>query len=694
MSAPSNHVSVSKRMLGVLSFPASCGAGVRAPWNDVWVMRISSISLVRRGDHCPLNLGIVALLLLTLLPCFGATPPDDHAAVQAELVKTIEAGRVQVGDAIYAKTDLAWNSPDCRLREGAILKGRVVAQSPGSKSAKSSQLALTFESGQCGGRDMKPLRLTLAAVLAPDPNRKTSLYEDQESQPLSAAVGLSLGQAGSGSPMRSITSAAATVLVEPPRYKPPVVVMPGQVIGISDVKLGLATGPEGSTVLSTEKHNLRLEAGSRFVLVPTVSAGASASPAKSSAAATESPAATTIVASPEVDEDICAAPFCGMASAADEIETVSTVPSSFVSLGQLGFSAGADQAMYSLNYDSAVTYLGRQKLLFTFNPHVLVPRVGAENQLSKLHVVRAVLIDLQTKKVIRTTEWRVHDAGRYLWQIGDDHVLVHVGQQLRLYGPGLELEQKLALAGPLAFVSVAPSGDYLAVGAIRERHSATLHRQLLEAENREPEEDVKLQVLDANFRVLTTVMRSSSEAQPVLSERGEIRVPTIGKNRWRIVEYTWTGQRRVLKQVESTCRPEATSVPRDLLFVTGCDRLADGRWYRMMRPDGKLVLKGWSSSTGQSQIATGSLGSGMFAIGIAELVKPVDVSSAFQSSDLKALRVSVYRADIGKKTAAVTIPAPLPTVQTFALSQDGRQLAVLENDQIVFFNMPANVNGN
>jgi len=657
-------------------------------------MKFSQSLSSRRGAYARRDASFVVLFLVILLPCSGSTPPDDRTAVQAELVKTIEAGRVHPGDAIYARVDLAWNTPDCKLREGAILKGRIVAQTPSSKSAKPSQIALTFESGQCGGRDMKPLRLTLAAVLAPDPNRKTSLYEDQQSQPLSEAVGLSLGQAGSGSPMRSITTAAATVLVEPPRYKPPVVVMPGQVIGIADMKLALGTGPEGSTVVAAEKHNLRLDSGSRFVLVPTVNAGVSASPAKYSPTASEPPAASTTAESSESDEDICAPPSCTMAPVADEMETISTVPSSFVSLKQLGFSGGADQAMYNLNYDTAVTYLGAQKLLFTFNPHVLVPRAGAENQLPKLHVARAALIDLQTKKVIRTTEWRVHDAGRYLWQIGDDRVLVHVGRELRLYGPGLELEEKLALAGPLAFVSVAPSGDYLAVGAVRERHSPTLHRQLLEAENREPEEDVELKVLDANFHVLATVIRSSREVQPVLSDSGEIRIPTIGKNRWRIVEYTWTGQRRVLNQVESTCRPEATAVPPNLLFVTGCDRLADGKWYRMMRPDGKLVLKGWSPSTGQSQIATGSLGSGMFAIGIAELAKPLDVSSAFQSSDLKALRVSVYRADNGKKTSAVTIPDPLPTIQTFALSENGRQLAVLENDQIVFFNLPVTANGN
>jgi hypothetical protein len=81
-------------------------------------------------------------------------------------------------------------------------------------------------------------------------------------------------------------------------------------------------------------------------------------------------------------------------------------------------------------------------------------------------------------------------------------------------------------------------------------------------------------------------------------------------------------------------------------------------------------------------------GSSLFAVGVAELSKPLNVSSAFHSADLKHLRVSVYRAQNGKKITAVTISDPLPTVQTFALSPDGRHVAILQNEQIVLYALP------
>jgi hypothetical protein len=614
--------------------------------------------------------------------CFAADPPASRIPIQAELLKSIEAGHVQVGDPVYAKVYLAWNDSACKLREGAILKGRIVTQTPRSKSAPSSDIALLFETGQCGGRDMKPLPLTVAAVLAPDPNSRLSPYGDRESQPLNEAVGLSLNGG-----MRSMMTAAQNVMVEPPRNKPPQVVMPGQVIGIGGVKLAVGRGPEGSSILTSEKHNLRLESGSRLILVPSVTAESTESKASA-------PAPSTATGIPPGDTgaldeaEICDPPTCSLTLTASEPDISSKTADLTMPVKPLGFAPSGDPGMYDLDHSNTISYLGSSRLLFTFNPHLLVPRTTADIDLPKLHLVRATLIDLPTRRVLRTVDWRIHDSHQYLWSIGTNHVLVHVGGDLRLYDLNLKEQQSLSLNGPLAFVAVAPSGSYMAIGIIRERHTRAIHRELRDAEDREPEEDVEVKVVNSSFHLLATVMRSSRDVPPVLSDDGEIRIPMIGKNRWRIAEYSWTGQRRVLTQMTSTCRPEATSVPPNLLFVTGCDRLGNGKWFRMLRPDGKLVLKGESESTEKGHTAAGSDGSNFFAVGTTELAKAIDDSSPFYASDLKSLRVDVYRVENGRKVTGVIVLDPLPTVQTFALSPDSHHLAVLESDQIVVYSLP------
>lgn len=627
---------------------------------------------------CRLGKRLLALPLLfvSLFPISAAQP--NRIPVQAELVHDLDAGHIKVGDVVFATVAVPWQDSACALRRGALLKGRVVAGSAYAKSARASQIALLFESGQCGGRDLRPLALTVAAVVA----ATNSLLADQyENPPLADAVGLGI-EGG----MRSVTSAAATNWQSPSRAKPAKAVMPGQVVGIPNVKLQVGGGPEGSSVLTATGRNLHLDSGSQLVLVSKAAEVIAAATPAPNVAPPTSTASSPVPATPEatgVDEsEICAPPECSIAlsEAGPAARATATID-----IKRLGFPAPASAEMAGFDYDAAIAYLGPKQLLFTFNPHVLVRRTGPVSGVRNLRLVRAVLLDLETMKARRTVEWQVLDAGQYLWPVGPDKVLVHTGRELRLYGPGLGLEQKLSLEGMLAFVRPSPSGRYFAVGVIQERHSDAVHRQLAETEGREPEEDVQVRVLDANFRPLATVQRSSRDVPPVLLDEGEVRLPAIGKNRWRIVEYTWDKQRRVLGQVSSTCMPVATSLPSNSLFVVGCDRQADGKWYRVLRPDGKPVLKGWSPSVELEQTANGSAASGAFAVGIAQAINPLAEDAIFRASDLVGEHIGVYRTENGRQLFAVSVSSPVPTVQTFVLSPAGDQLAVLSRGQIALY---------
>jgi hypothetical protein len=658
------------------------------------------------GFTCEL---LLPSILLTLSCCATA---QDHNPVQAELVRAIDAGRVKVGDLVLAKVAVKWQTPQCTLREGAILNGRIVAQAVHSKVEKISQIALLFDSGQCNGPDMKPLPMTVGAVLAADPSRDRSQYENQ---PLSEAAGLGMGgdngpQGGpaSNSGGRSITTAAATVYVSPPRYRGPTAVMPGEVVGIRGLKLNVGGGPEGSSILSMSGHNVRLEAGSQLILVGNLNAAAAVTPAPTSKPAPGALATTKAADEtapnvsmnrtanvganivPSDETEVCLPPECNVALAPGEAEAGVSATSAIFSVKQLGYSPiRPDHGMYSFDYGSAISYLGPNELLFTFNPHILVPRTGAEAEFANLRIIRAVLINVPAKKVTKSVEWKVPDAQQYLWAVGRDRILVHVGRELRLYGPGLKLEQRLPLNGPLAFLRKSPSSSYFAVGVIHERHSQAVHRELEEAEERAPEEDVEVKVLDGNFHTLATVLRSSRAAAPVLSDNGEIEVANTGKNHWRIIEAAWDTQKRVLANVNSTCIPETTSLPPNLLFVVGCDRQSSGKWYRVLRPNGKPVLKGSSTSAELEEQANGIAAGTAFTIGVAEAAKSIQASSSFFASDIERQHISVYHADNGERIFAVAIPSPVPAVQTFVLSPDGDQLAVLAGDQIAFYAMPA-----
>jgi len=608
--------------------------------------------------------------------------------IQAETLQPLNAGKVKVGDPILAKLALPWKGPTCDLRAGAIIQGHVVTRRAYSKTEKTSEIGISFESGQCGGRDMKPLSLIIAAVVAPYLSGHSDFSDSEELQPLNSAIGLSLNGG-----MRSLSQASATVQVEPRPGKVPSSVMPGQVLGIPHLAISVGQGADGASILRSAGRNVQLSRGTQLVLIPNLNAGTEVIGATRSAnpsTAAGYPALT--VNEPPLpsiadEKELCVAPDCTVALVDSQLSQGIQGAQIIVPLKGLGYlPPSAEREMSGFDYDASIAYLGPNQLLFTFDRHTLVPRSGAEAiSVRKLRIVRGVLIDLEKKEVLKTVDWRIPDAGRYLWSIGNNRVLIHVGQELRVYGPGLQVSKRISLGGPLAFVRISPASDYLTAGVIHERHTHEIHRQLEEAELREPEEDVEIRLLDSQFRVLTTIMRSSRLAPPVLLNEGEVHIPKVARNRWQILENTWAGQRRVLAVATSTCVPRAESLPGNLLFVVGCDRQTRSRWYRILRSDGKVVLKGWSPSSELEQTAGGNVGSNAFAIRIAHATESGLLQSVFKPSDLKSARVTVYRTTNGRRIFSIALPDPVPAVQTFAISPNEDQVALLKSDEIAFY---------
>jgi hypothetical protein len=637
---------------------------------------------------CLLVFSCFALLWSPPHLLFAQTP----AAVWAELVQSLDARKVKAGDPILAKLVLAWKSPSCDLRQGAIIQGRVVTQKAHSKTEKTSEIGVVFDGGQCGGRDMKPLFLTVAAVVAATPARDSDFLYAENLQPLSTAVGLTLN-----SNVRSISQASDTVFSEPRPAKAPSQVTPGQVVGIPHLAISVGQGIDGASILSSTGHNVQLSAGVQLALVPNLNAEPNGTggvkSADPNAAAGNPPPEAAEPPPPNIadEREVCVAPDCTVDLAGSPADQETRGAQITFPLKRLGYvPPSADREMSGFNYDASIAYLGPTQFLFTFNPHILVPRSGEEADFSrKLRIVRAVLIDLEKKEIVKTVDWRVLDSGRYLWPIGENQVLIHVGQELRVYGPGLQLRNRISLGGALAFVRISPASQYFGAGILHERHTREIHRRLEDAELREPEEDVEIRLLDSQFRVLTSVVRSSRVPPPVLLNEGEVHVSSIGRNHWRIVENSWAGQRRVLAVATSTCVPQAESVPGNLLFVVGCDRQTGNRWYRILHGDGKVVLKGWSPSSELEQTAGGNVGGNAFAIRIAEATQSRILQSVFKPSDLKSARVTIYRAKNGRRIFSIGLPDPVPAVQTFAISPREDQVALLKAGEIAFYRVPA-----
>lgn len=640
-------------------------------------------------------LGLTTVLALSS-PAYSADTVAKPGVkpVFAELMTSVYAHKLQVGSTIFARVTADWQGADCVLRDGAILEAHVVSVVPATKIAKGSELDLSFTRAQCGERKMGDFGLMLAALVAP-PGEFDIGNTDM---PLPVAMG------GVNSFVNVFASNGINVVGKPGAMGGPQVpehMKIGDVSGIKGLKLSVGTGPDSSTVVSSKDHDVTLESHTVLVLVPAQGAilRAAANPgsaepasaaASSAAAASNSDATAAAPAEPPVEDiDRCVPPECSEALPAGNATDLGRAAAS-ISISQLGYVPRPQQAMTSFDFNEALAYLGPKELLVTFNPHIMTQRHSLGAAGWTVRVIRAVVVDTQTRHVTHTVDWEMSDNHQFLWPMGKDRVLVHVGSELRVYGAGLKILNRIPLDGPLAFVRVTPDGNFTAIGLIRERHTPELHAQLKESlEGGEPEEDVDIQVLNRNFEPIAKSTSRSGLVAPTLLNEGQAQLLAQPGSRYRIAMIPWSNPRSTLARFDSSCRPDLSSIAPDLIFLVSCDKSNAEFEYRVLRPDGKLALKGFSTMNEFGYAAEGSANHEAFVVKTVESTRPVPSGALFSAADFSQEQLDVYRSADGKRMLRVLIGSPSSSRDGFALAPDGSQLAVLNRDQIAVYSVPA-----
>lgn len=187
--------------------------------------------------------------------------PTGLSPLQTELLVPLDVTRLHPGSAVLAKLAVAWSGQGCSLTQGSTVAGHVAEVDLRSRQNNISRVTVLFDTADCNGVRSSIFPTTLVAVLAGtlggDPNLT-------EGPPLADAVGLSMGGGVRGAQSASgITDFSAL-----PIRRLPAQVLPGQVIGLSRVKLSVGAGLDGGSVLSSPNHNLRLEATTHLILMP------------------------------------------------------------------------------------------------------------------------------------------------------------------------------------------------------------------------------------------------------------------------------------------------------------------------------------------------------------------------------------------------------------------------------------------
>lgn len=634
------------------------------------------------------------LLGFCLSAGLSQTPQEPNPGpVQAELMTHLSVRRLTQGDTVFARLTRDWSGLGCALRSGAILEAKV--ETADRRQGRSeSKLALAFNRAQCNGADMQPMKLMLAAVAQAPPDWRVSPNTEFR-VPMNFL--LANGKAGAGFGDSTISNfAMPTLELTGVLHQFPMSpsVKPGDVINIRGMKLDIGTGPNQSSVLTTRNRDLSLDAYTQFLLVP---AALVSGPGVGSLVSSNAPPDVALPANalprspppPPVNNlDVCAPPGCvvDLPVSAKELTRHDTAS---ILTQPLGYAPRPQKILGDFGNEETLAWLGSQQLLLAFNPHPLIHRGGASPSGAPHRVIRAVLLDTQTRSVVRAVDWEIADTQRFLWPLDRNRILVHVGNELRVYREGLELERSVPLPGPLAFVRIAPNGELLALATVRERHSADLHAKLRDEVGEEPEEDVEVALLDKDFSTIAQTSTTSGLQPPTLLNEGQVKLYSQPNMQFRVALKTWDNKNVSLAHFASRCTPELFSVAPDLLFLLSCDVATNAVTYRVLGADGKLVLSGEAGPRDIGHGAAGNQGAARFAIRVVHAVKQLSPGIEFRASELESEEIRVYRAQDGKRLLAVRVNDPIASHNTYALSPGGDQLAVLSGSQIRFFPVPS-----
>jgi hypothetical protein len=621
------------------------------------------------------------LLGLSLRAVCGQTPA---LPVQAEFLKPVQVHKVAAGATVFAKVTAKWNGPGCVLHPGAILEAKVETSEPRKKGGR-SMLALSFDRAQCNNSELHPFRLVLVAAAAP-PEDWRDIPDVEINSPR----------------LRTRPKGEPTAPVDEPTFLMPnhhleftgvahhfplkPNLRPGDILGIRGLKLEVGTGPNRSSVFSSAHGDLSLKAFTQILLnPPSVAFVPAAAPLPNSvvsaAKSIHRPAQTAPV--PTDTLEVCKAPACVIDRPVKRTDLDSQTPGS-IALGPLGYARRSQRLLADFEQDTALAWLGPDEVLFAFNSHPLIER-GSESP-ETTRMVRAVLLSASSHAVLQSTDWEIHDSGRFLWQLDATRILVHVGDELHVYGSGLELERTIRLGGALQFLRTSPSGDSIVFGTRSERHSQELHAHLRDELGAEPEEDVEITMLDKDFRIVTSGITASGLTPPTLLNEGQVSLRPQPEGDYRIAIEKWESTTATLARFKSTCAPQVSSISPDLLFLVSCVTKIGEPEYRVLHADGTLMLRG---QPGFRQLGIEGAGNPRrFAVKLVSRLGDDPPGLPFSASDLEFAEIRIYRADDGKRLGAVRVDDPPTSYGGLALSPNGSQMAVLSGSEIKVFALP------
>lgn len=292
-----------------------------------------------------------------------------------------------------------------------------------------------------------------------------------------------------------------------------------------------------------------------------------------------------------------AAPVLFLFLAAGPVFARAPEPAFRIPLDSLGFQHQTEQFLLAGSSMLTLHYVDHQHLLLTFVVHRLMERIANDPPDDEDRTVEAVLLELPSGRVLARTDWRLHDTGPYLWNLGHGRFMLRVRDTLTIFAPMVNLASGepfrqrpfLTTKRLIGAVLLSPEDDLLIVetaerkprvqtipapsfgpaskstsGSLGESGdpnpvTLTFYRLLMPERN---EEDLKAAFAGA--------ARSTDFGILPATGAGHMAVVDQGQLHWAFDFHSYQGEVKELSAFDSSCRPVPQFVNNSEFVSLGC----------------------------------------------------------------------------------------------------------------------------
>jgi hypothetical protein len=357
-----------------------------------------------------------------------------------------------------------------------------------------------------------------------------------------------------------------------------------------------------------------------------------------------------------------------------------------VELAALGYQTLSPEFLLAGSSMLTVDFVDKDHLLITFNVRRLMKREVNDPVDDADRTVGAFLVELPSGKALARTEWRMHDRGQYLWNLGHGRFLLRVRDRLTMFAPMTSADPTEAfrevplvqMDRHIVAVFVSSESDLLTVettkwamggqpGAGFSADPAPVQISFYRLNN---SADGLAVISAGTIRTRTAVLLP-------LTTAGRLDVLDGGKTHWLFNFNEYAGKVDELAEFDTSCFPRPTFVGHAEFVVFGCRGAPDKVDMAGFNMKGEEMWQQNFYDMHVNPTFSFAPAAGRFALGRTIVNTDADPEIELQASMVTAQEVRVYQSYNGKVLFKTDCTPVERAGQNFSLSPDGLRLAVV-----------------